>query len=344
MYDLQDHAKIQWFITESQSTSAAFIKSHTNNLKSCSLLIVITLPSHSLFFSSYKFQAKSWLVIHNYNTHFNKEISYKFRDSFWDTIKQYIKILKYRLEYKHEQIISSYKNYDNIVFPSAFVLNNPQNKDHLQYFPKPILFDFAIHEKEIFRKKNDRIKIVIPGTPSQNTKDIQTLWEAFKYIIPTLKKPVELIFLGQLKSRKNITYISRFKKFENEFFCIRYFLSFLPQIEFDAHMMHADFLILPLKRSMLHGIFIEYFGQTTVSGSISDMIKYGIPSLLPDFYPLEKNIEPLVKRYSNETSLSVGIIYTIEADLNLIKNNAMLGLVEYSTTKMSQKLLTQNNF
>ena len=95
---------------------------------------------------------------------------------------------------------------------------------------------------------------------------------------------------------------------------------------------------------MLHGVFIEYFGQTTVSGSISDMIKFGIPSLLPDFYPLEKNIEPLVKRYTNETSLSAGIVYMIEADLNMIKKSAMPGLVEHSASKMSQKLLSQTNF
>jgi hypothetical protein len=49
------------------------------------------------------------------------------------------------------------------------------------------------------------------------------------------------------------------------------------------------------------------FGYTTQSGAVGDMIKFGVPSVIPAFYPLPEELEHLVARYHDAQSMASAI-------------------------------------
>jgi len=81
------------------------------------------------------------------------------------------------------------------------------------------------------------------------------------------------------------------------------FTSFIEQRTFDKYLQEADFLILPAQRFMRFNFFMEQNSKTCVSGNINDMVRYGIPSLLPTYYKLDGSIDGITERYGSQEDL-----------------------------------------
>ena len=99
-------------------------------------------------------------------------------------------------------------------------------------------------------------------------------------------------------------------------------------------MSVSDFLILPLKPESKNHIYKERLGFSKISGGINDMIRHGTPALIPDYYPIDLNLEKMILRFSGD-QLSEILLHWINQKQHLIfKTNVKSALTNYSLSKM----------
>jgi len=113
-----------------------------------------------------------------------------------------------------------------------------------------------------------------------------------------------LVILGQAKTSYGRKIIHELEKLQNDNFSLKYYTSFIDQREFDEQIQRSNFLLLPISRVMRYRHFKEQNGHTCVSGNINDMLYFGKPSIIPDFYPLDQEQERIVERYQGVDDLA----------------------------------------
>jgi hypothetical protein len=80
-------------------------------------------------------------------------------------------------------------------------------------------------------------------------------------------------------------------------------------------MRETDLIISPIVIRTKQGIYGEDYGYTKISGSISDLIHYGKPALIPAAYPLQPALAPLVQTYLDRADFSQKLQQLISGDL-----------------------------
>lgn len=164
--------------------------------------------------------------------------------------------------------------------------------------------DVLVNQKTKPRALKKKLRIVVPGTVSIDRKEYTPIFDALLALnkMSSLQK-VKVTFLGVLENKQAQRDIREFEKQLKSHTEIELFPSFVPQKNFNKIMKKAHFLILPIAKKKTAGSIYEQYGQSTISGSISDMVKFGKPALIPDFYPLPDLLEEMVIRYHNERDL-----------------------------------------
>ena len=125
--------------------------------------------------------------------------------------------------------------------------------------------------------------------------------EAFKEI--RLHKQVILTLLGKPSGPYGQKIVRQFKSLQRSNLEIQTYDHFIEQEYFDEMLKQSDFLILPISRYMKVSIFKEINGFTCVSGNVNDMMRFAIPSLISDFYPLDKELKDLTQSFNSATEL-----------------------------------------
>ncbi len=300
---LKKSPSIQWFFISKKENHPSFITMHLERLNECRVLILVTIASNFRFYSALKFRAKTILVVHNANALLRPSKSIRFSlFSFPTDWFRLCKVLIFRDFYFKKKML---KNFDYLSLPSQFVYRQVEKKSFLRpeklCRPLPFAF-FEGKQKDILF--HEKITIAIPGTITDESRDYELVFKAFKEAIPDFDLHIQLVLLGRPKGGYGRRVIRKFQSLECEHFEVMSFGESVPQEEYEVWLRKCDFLILPLMRFAKYGIYREELGFTKISGSLNDMIRFGKPALIPDFYPLEKELQKLVAVFSDAGELS----------------------------------------
>ena len=132
---------------------------------------------------------------------------------------------------------------------------------------------------EFFKEKPSKLKVVVPGTVSQQRRDYHRVFSSVK----TFKTPMEIVFLGKAMDEE----LNALKKLNQELpeeISIKFFETKVPDVDFREEMSNASVLWCPLQ---LHVDFFsqkETYGSSKISGNVGDAIKFGVPAIFPASY------------------------------------------------------------
>ena len=318
VYDYQDDPRVSWEIKEVISNKKYF-ENKANELKACDVVIIITLDEDLEYFATYTWPTKTILLVHDYFSFFEpNQINYS------GTIEEKARATKSYLQYKtkseKKKIESLVAKMDKLAVPSLSIMNFVKSRNPISKLTE--VLDFAIPNDNPKKAKEEKTVIVIPGNVIPKSRNYMAVVNALKKVGPKLSD-TELVILGQAKTSYGRGIIHELDKFQDNNFKVKYYNSFINQVEFDKQLWRSDFLLLPISKVMRYRHFKEMNGFTCVSGNINDMLYFGKPAIIPKFYPLGSVAENVVERYNNENHLAEILIEWINNEKHLIYSKEM---------------------
>lgn len=309
---IRDHAPepisnavaVTWFTFKPEKRTA-FFQGYKSKLNDCDLILWITAVAPLRWINNLGLEPPLVLIIHNRYTWFDP-IRHLYPA--WCTPYQFlvslIRVVRLLVVQRAEQK-KMLGWVAAVAFPSRNVFSLALQSGHLPASGKAFYLPFGCFMERPARTSDndtDIVRIVVPGTVTNNGRDYNTLARAFKEVVPQLGKTVELTLLGQVKMGK-IT-LRKLQKIQGKRFRLQTFDSWIPQKDYDIHLRNADFLILPFEPFRRFGIIKESLGISAVSGGVSDMVRFGIPAICSIYYHLDDELEQLVERYNSPRQLA----------------------------------------
>jgi len=339
LYDLQGDSRIKWLLKDNAEVDEEFFKRIHQAIKTCDASIVTTIGKSLSFYSQLKFPIKSYLVIHHYHAlleplkHFYLE---------GQSAKHYLKILRYFLFNQKRKFDSLISNHDGLILPSSTVCEYVKTKPvyKKQNF---VVADFCVHEFKPECVSAGTITAIVPGTINKMTRDYDLLVRVMERLVRNLQRPFTLTLLGEPQGEYGQEIIKKLSDLNNQYFTLRFYqTSFIHQKEYDAQLKAASFLILPIRRHMKHDLFREISSQSAVSGNISDMVRFGLPAILPAHYKLHSDLEGLIGRYDNEIDFCRMLSDWIDLAIHdAKKKGADKALRTFSPSSIGQSILSE---
>lgn len=295
-YDLRDHPLITWHIKEQEESSFQFIHRVKEPIDKCSCVILTSLEDGEKGFLKNSFSIASYLVVHDVHTLFEYKNNLNFSG-----IKSLGRVLKHIFFGILKMRALSASTFDYFILPSGEVYKYVQSKP---YFNNRFLVaPFAINDEISELLDHDCVRITIPGIVDDKSRDYLPVIHAISTLEP-LKAQVQLCLLGKPSSKYGRSVVDKFNELKSESVDILSFNQFIPQKQFDKIMRETDFLICPMNKVMKFGPVNEKNGFSCVSGNMNDIIRFGLPSLIPDYYPLPANLKNVITQYRDASNLN----------------------------------------
>jgi len=132
-------------------------------------------------------------------------------------------------------------------------------------------------------------------------KDISLIIKVLsKLSTEKLDRKVNFYFVGCGNELKTM---SKIKSYENKYLTFHFIEKRLSQKDYISHLKQMDCIICPMKHKFHVGSFVEYYGQTKITGNLSDIALSPMPMIMPSFYFTTKEPIPGVMMYENELDL-----------------------------------------
>lgn len=265
------------------------ISLHSIASENAQLHIFTTLASNYKFWA--KHLPKNHVVrIHNIHTWFAPQTHKNYGKSFLEWRKAFTHIFYRRCILQEGKYIEELVNK---VLQFSFM-----SKGNAEYFKNQFpaliekcgpIFPTAWSEMHALNKAQvQKLNILIPGTPEYKRKDFR----AIKTLVNWAKlreEEVSIQFAGKAPAYM-YKELEALKAIEDSNLKIIYFKEFVSNDQFDLLLQQADILFFPIKSRTRFKIFEEIYGCSKISGSENDFIRFGKPSIMPDFYPLESDL------------------------------------------------------
>lgn len=285
------------YVLHENDTKPKFIKNHFSRIQSNDLIIFTTVLGEFSFWSKIKWTPETLLVIHNGNYWFDF-----FHSISIESIKDVLRLIRtvWKREFYHRKKILLNTNY--ILFPNNLISSYFIEKVLVE--PEKVKPSFPFYWKETVEKVDSKeFNIIVPGTVYDQSREYSELLKALMQIAQVLKTSVNLVFLGNVRTKYGKQVLNEFRRLSNDFLKIVSFKNYIPQRVYDDWLKKADCLILPIKEQMKYGICKEIPGKTKITGTINDMHRFNIPTLLPDHYYMESPCPKNVSFYSDHIDL-----------------------------------------
>lgn len=332
-YLLHQNKHIVWNVKSKNQTTEQFLDDQLNKIDQSQLIIATSHEdSSNKVLDLSKFKSRKILVAHKLNTFFRPYSSLKSSDRWYGRTILKLKLLKFY--FKRNAVVSLLKEVDAIAVDNKRLANRYASLNLL----KPcIVFPFGVKYFESKKPQNKYLKIVVPGSVSQRSRDYNSLFQALPLIKYSGKIEIEL--LGKLDDKSIISTLEslNFPKIN-----IVYHTSFVDQRLFDTKMLSADFLVLPIQKNMSYGPIKEDSGYSCISGNTNDIIRYGIAAITPDYYPLDSALQEITEQYSGTEGLAAKIDeWALTKKYSLLKNKMNSSLVKHEAPYLLNSLIGQ---
>lgn len=297
------------------------IKERKTLLQASSKILFTTIDTNSIFWKWKKSASQIFAYIHNGH-------------SFFDLNFYRITSLSYQAKYGSYTLRGDYRQQKkilnqltNILVPNQKIEEHLKSKVKSKNQHKIKTLPFAFPEFFVQIHQQEQVNITIPGTISNQLRDYQILIECLEKVDQAIKTPVRLTLLGRLKE---VAIRTAFKNIFLKNIEVEIFPEYIDPILFEKRMKATDFLLLPIREKVIYKAHHEYRGKSSVSGNINDLIRYGLPAILPHFYPVENTLGKFTKKYIDANSLSKILIWWIsDKTYNQLKKEQINGLSIY---------------
>jgi hypothetical protein len=168
------------------------------------------------------------------------------------------------------------------------------------------------------------MKIVIPGTIQQRTRDYLPLLEAMERLQgDDFGKKIIFQFAGYPKGKKGLEIAIKLKSLNSDSFTIEIASSEMDFLSFEKTLSEGNFFILPLQKSSCFSFSREEHGRSYISGTIYDLIEFQKPAIISDGHPIPSALQKAVEPYNNAEHMYILLKDWIENEsfkkLNLAK-------------------------
>lgn len=330
--------ELEWNLQEEKESVSTYIKRIKGKLNQCDLIIFTTIEKNFAFFSKLDLFPPQILVVHKLMMFIDPRKQFMFDTNRIQNLKDLVKICRYYLSCEKTRNLNFIKGFDGLVFPSLQMKQYLDEKNWNTELPSSLVIDFAVHERLDYRpSKSEVMKVTIPGIISEKSRNYQVVVDAFKLV--EISEPIELILMGRPKGKYGRKILADLQALTGISLKLKSYEHFVDQKEFDQTLKESDFLILPIAKYMKVSIYKEWNGYTCVSGNINDMLRFGTPSFLPAYYPLDKSFEPLISTYINAQDLASQISDWIKQKRYLDKREqAKSDLVMHSIARIAKRI------
>lgn len=293
----RENERLHWTSKLPEEPIPQFIRRVKKQLDGVDLIVFTTLVNHFAFFAKQTFTPPTVLLIHKGNVFFAPQSNLCIRNL--KDVLRFLRSLWRRDDFFRKKLLekTSYVSFTDASIEAYMQALVPDSVRLLPALP------FAYFTPTL-PQPNTPIQIVIPGTVSALTRDFELLFLALEKADALLNIAVDLIFLGNASGHRASPLFDLVQNNHFPNINIQTFNLMLPEQEYHKQVLHADFLLLPLKEQIQFGTTREFYGKTSISGGINDMLRFGKPTLLPEFYPLDPALQSLCERFHNAESLA----------------------------------------
>jgi hypothetical protein len=318
--------KITWHIMQKEEKYTAYLEQQINNLDTSDIVLCCTGEIKDGTVISKIWKPLTCLVIHDANNYFDFK-----RNIDWNGgLKQLLRIARYFLIQYFSKRQKALKTFDKIIVPSPYI------KQYLEKFESSLpieVLPFLYNEYEVQPNQSDSCTVVIPGTVNQRSRDYFMVCSVLKKMFASgYNAKIKLVLLGVCKSKVALEIKSELQSISPGMLSIQAFDKEIDQTTYDAIIQKADFFLLPLQSKWQYGIVNEIGGITCLSGNIGDMVRYGMPALLPEHYKVQDELLALVTYYDSDVEKAAHSWndYIVNKEYNKIKNKSKGILEEYN--------------
>jgi hypothetical protein len=316
-----ENERLHWTSKLPEEPIPQFILRIKTQLDAVDLIVFTTLVNHFAFFAQQTFSPPTVLLIHKGNAFFAPHSNMSIRNG--KDVLRFLRNLWRREDFFRKKLLEK-TSYVSFTDPLIEAHMQPLVSPSCRLLPALPFTYFT----PILPQSNRPIQIVVPGTVSAFTRNFELLFSALQKADAHLNTAVTLTFLGKASGprAKPLFDFVQNTRFQNT--QIQTFSSILPEQEYQKKLQTADFLLLPLREQIQFGTTREWYGKTSISGGINDMLRFGKPALLPDFYPLDPALQNLSGRFHNAEDLA-GLL------LKWVNERYYLSLAEQAPTLLA---------
>jgi hypothetical protein len=305
MQEMEFPPQIVWITEESEKD---YEQACQHSLNDCDFAIITTLPPKKSRLDNLYFRNPVFLLIHNTCFQLWRDFHAQGHQNLWPLVRQFIKWIMFRLSGESKRQNQWLEKSNNIIFSSYFMKKYYFDNTSSNLWPNPLVIPSGHHispQNKHFQP--GKLKIGIPGNINASKKDYLILREGLKHFAKSHHGDIEVIFMGKCNARESKLVCKMETKFHSCSIKVVTYPDYLSHREYTSLLSEVDLLIWNFKKIKPYGPCNEWFGYTTESGAVGDMIKFGIPSVIPDFYPIAADLENLVVRYHDARSMASAI-------------------------------------
>lgn len=267
-------------------------------LKDHDIIIVTTneaLDKSSISLNQFE---KAYLVVHNLNftlRPFSLKHILVYPKRLPVILLKYLKFLTISRNWNRKE---DFRNYNRILLPNQNIVNFAL-ENYKEFESKLVLSGdfYGIETLDHYKYSDAEIKIIVPGTLEAKSRNYYWIEELLK--IRELNTKIIITLLGKLKEAKIVNKLIALNHdeqiqivFKKEGFSLS---------EYDEILRNADFAILPLRKYMYQGNTYEIVGKTCVSGSFNDVVRFGIPFLIPEDIKIPEFLEKVSEKFKTKS-------------------------------------------
>jgi hypothetical protein len=296
--------ELLWTLCPNNMPHAHCVKNNLDVIQASDLIFINTISQSIHAYLPLKGKTIV-LRIHNINKIFNPTQHLIIPESWTDVVK----LTKFLIK---ECLIQNYfkdlKKFKDLI--TAYSFPEPEMlKYALDNFPELTPNNTSILPLKVYagsfpeKKKNTSpdMNFSMIGSLNSYFKDVSLIIKVlFKLSTEKLDRKVNFYFVGCGNELKTM---SKIKSYENEYLTFHFIEKRLSQKDYISHLKKMDCIICLMKRKFHVGAFVEFYGQTKITGNLSDIALSPTPMIMPSFYFSSKEPIPGVMMYKNELDL-----------------------------------------
>jgi hypothetical protein len=318
-----------------------FLKNNINTINKNDVVLIGTLEKSIPEFAALKFNVPVILRVHGGNFYFNRKHNFSLPNTLSGIVDSIHFLVKSILIHRELKLLNTLtKRMKNISFTSEIVSNHFRGllqNNHLNIVESIPLEVFEPLYNE--PKNNNVYTIAIPGSVDVIRRDYKPVLDALNKIKLKINVPIEVYLLGKPIGYKGRQVVKTFKSLIHNKISIYTFDEEVQQSEFERIMKKTNLILSLIKPVNQHYFYLEQVGLTKISGTVSDIIRYGKYGLVSDFYPIPETMKKIITRYKSKHDLADRLLDAINRNSWLSAEEAAIVFNDYSADAVYNKTM-----
>jgi len=302
--EIKNSKKISWQLNSEDI--GLFLNEQEQKIKACDHVLVSTIFSHFEAFGKIPTLTKSTLVIHSLHTWLEPFKHINLRQKYY--LKDLYRLARFYVKGQAKARRKVLQAFHNIGLANASILSYAENNITSSIKKKFRSTPFGGYIGRENKMETEKFKFTITGTIEDNVRDYYVVLDALKKIENKLDKPTQIVLLGRPKGESGIKIKRTFEALNISNLEIVTFDNYISEETYMNQLMSTDVLLVPLNPIVQYIAFEELACKSKLSGSVNDLIRYGIPSIVSSAFSVDDNIDNQLTFFGDATELGDHIL------------------------------------